>query len=103
MRCTICMPQLCWVFVIGIPIFDLTNMFKLYNTFYGEAGFGLSKAISKKSSINITLGFSYKHLSYLERDYYDMHVIIIGSPYNTNDSQKDFYYRRLALRVGFQF
>lgn len=84
-------------------LFDQTNMFKLFNTFFGEAGVGLSKAISKKNSINITLGFSYKQLSYLERDFNATFPVIAGSLYNTNDIQKDFYYRRLALRVGMQF
>lgn len=71
--------------------------YNLYNSFCGETGVGLSHPITKKYSLNITIGFSYKQLQYLETT-------------NSNDVLGNkiayayhFYYRRFALRVGVQF
>lgn len=77
-------------------------LFDLNNTFYSELGVGLSKKISKKTSLNITAGFSYKHLSYMQRAYYP--YLTLYSVYPTPQYyQFDYYYKRLALRVGIQF
>jgi hypothetical protein len=74
----------------------------LNNTFYGELGVGLSKKISKKASLNITAGFSYKHLSYTEKNFVWNDWL---PPYyfGYKTYQFDYYYKRLALRVGLQF
>ncbi len=73
------------------------STYKLYNSLCGEAGVGLSKPITKKLSLNLTAAFSYKHLQYLEtKNYNDVLGNKVTNMYN-------FYYRRLALRVGLQF
>ena len=79
--------------------FNGQNVFDFKNKFYGEAGIGINKKITSKLEFNVTLGFSYKHLSYFEYYYISYDPYIAG----TNYTQKDFYYRRLALRLGVQF
>ncbi len=81
---------------------DNSNNFSkidLKNTFYGELGVGLSRNMSKKTSLNITAGFSYKHLSYNQFYYVYYDPYLPGSNYSINN----FYYKRLALRVALQF
>lgn len=74
--------------------------FDVDNTFFGEFGIGMSNKISKRACFNITAGFSYKHLSYREKDNYGF---IYPSGSNPTVYQFDYYYKRLALRVGLQF
>lgn len=71
--------------------------YKLYNSFCGEAGVGLSHSITKKCSLTITAGFSYKQLHYLE---ITNNNDVLGNKINYD---YHFYYNRLALRVGIQF
>lgn len=86
----------------AVKDFNNQYYFDLNNTFYGELGIGLSKKISKKTSLNITAGFSYKHLSYTEKDNYAFIYTNSMYPYPVS-YDFDFYYKRLALRVGLQF
>ena len=79
---------------------------KFYNTFYGEGGIGLSKPINNKTKFILSVGYSFKHFSYLQyNNYYYTPVLITPytfvSSYNT--SQFDFYYRRLSIKMGLEF
>lgn len=87
----------------AVKDFNNEYYFDVNNTFYGELGVGLSKKISKKTSLNITAGFSYKHLSYTQDNL--SYMFTTASSYYPPDSYSnfDFYYRRLALRAGIQF
>jgi len=86
----------------AVKDFNNQYYYDLNNTFYGELGVGLSKKISKKTSLNITASFSYKHLSYTEKD--NNSFIFTGNSVTYTEAyQFDYYYKRLALRVGFQF
>ncbi|OIR05426.1 hypothetical protein GALL_124770 [mine drainage metagenome] len=75
---------------------------KFYNTLYYETGIGLSKSINTKTKFILSVGYSFKHFSYLQ--YYNLFMspIIWGSGYNYS-SQYDFYYRRLSIKMGLQF
>lgn len=84
----------------AVKDFNNEYYFDVNNTFYGEFGMGLSTKISKKTSLNITAGFSYKHLSYTEKN---MYAFIYPSVNYPTTYQLDYYYKRLALRVGLQF
>ncbi|MCX6208529.1 MAG: hypothetical protein NTZ59_03230 [Bacteroidetes bacterium] len=75
-----------------------TNQYKLKNTFYGEAGIGLKKLIANKTSFIASIGYSYKTFSYVQQNVFDWR-----SPSTSNDYNYDFYYSRIALRLGIQF
>lgn len=76
------------------------STYKIHNTFYGEAGSGVSRKLNKRLQINFSIGYSYKHLSYLQynNDYYNMYF-----PTSTTSTQYNFYYRRIAIKTGLQF
>lgn len=58
----------------AVKDFNNEYYFDVNNTFYGEFGMGLSTKISKKTSLNITAGFSYKHLSYTEKKHVCVYI-----------------------------
>lgn len=77
------------------------DAYKFYNSFYGEAGLGISRSISHGTTFNLSAGFSYKHFSYLQYTYYNyLNVFPLTSAAN---SQFDFYYRRLSIKMGISF
>jgi hypothetical protein len=80
------------------------DAYKFYNTFYGETGIGLSKSINTTTKFILTIGYSFKHFSYLQYNYSPfMYPILIGNSYPFYTSQYDFYYRRLSIKMGLQF
>ena len=76
------------------------DAYKLNTTFYGEAGLGLKKLIANKSFFEVSLGYSYKHFSYVEQNVYSWGI---GGVNGKTDYVYDFFYKRLALRFGIQF
>ncbi len=83
-----------------------SDAYKLYNSFYGETGIGISRKINNKLKFVISAGYSYKHFSYLQynRYYYSGPVLLVQyPPYMNNNTQYDFYYRRLSVKMGLQF
>jgi hypothetical protein len=76
------------------------DAFKLNTTFYGEAGLGLKKQIANKTYFVASIGYSYKHFSYIEQNVYSWSV---GGVDGKTDYAYDYYYKRLALRLGIQF
>jgi hypothetical protein len=74
------------------------DAFVLKNTFYAELGFGLKKAIAPKTFFVASIGYSYKTFSYTEQNVYDWRT-----PNNYNNYDYDFYYKRIALRLGVEF
>jgi hypothetical protein len=76
------------------------DAFKLKNTFYGEAGIGLKKQIVNKTYFVASLGYSFKQFSYIEQN---VTTWGIGGVAGKTDYNYDFYYKRLALRLGIQF
>ncbi len=46
--------------------------------FYGETGIGLSRSINKKTKFILSAGYSYKHFSYLQYNYYSIYPIVFG-------------------------
>lgn len=76
------------------------DAFKLNTTFYGEAGVGLKKQIANKTYFVASLGYSYKHFSYVEQNVYGWGIGGVGGKLNY---AYDYYYKRLALRLGVQF
>ncbi len=80
------------------------NAYKLYNTFYGEAGIGFNKPITKKTTFILSAGFSYKHFSYLDYNYYNSpFIFIVGGTQAPQSSEYNFYYRRIAVKMGIAF
>ena len=76
------------------------DAYKLKNTFYGEFGLGLKKPIAAKTFFVASIGYSYKTFSYIEQNAY---VWNPGAPSSIRDINYDFYYKRIALRLGVQF
>ena len=76
------------------------DAFKLNTTFYAEAGLGLKKQIANKTFFVASLGYSYKHFSYIEQNAYSWGI---GGSDGKTDYAYDYYYKRLALRLGIQF
>ena len=76
------------------------NTYKIQNTFYGEAGFGVNRKLNRILQFNFSMGYSYKHFSYIQytTDYYNMYF----QP-SSNSTQYDFYYRRISIKTGLQF
>lgn len=82
------------------------DAYKFYNTFYGETGVGLSKSINNKTKFTLSAGFSYKHFSYLQYNYYYYPMTLQGASMQTpsvNAAQFDFYYRRISIKMGLEF
>lgn len=75
------------------------DAFKLNNTFYGELGIGYKKLIANKSFFVVSLGYSYKHFSYVEQN---VQTWGTGGASGKVDFDYDFYYKRIALRLGVQ-
>jgi hypothetical protein len=80
---------------------EWAGIYKVQNTFYGEAGSGVNKNLNKRLQFNFSIGYSYKHLSYLQYNmsYYGIIYNYQPSPTST---QYDFYYRRIAIKTGLQ-
>lgn len=76
------------------------DAYKLKNTFYGEVGIGLKKQIADKTFFVASLGYSYKTFSYIEQN---VTTWGIGGATGKTDLNYDFYYKRIALRMGIQF
>ena len=76
------------------------DAYKLKNTFYGEAGIGLKKQIADKTFFVASLGYSYKTFSYIEQN---VSTWGIGGTTGKTNYNYDFYYKRIALRLGIQF
>ncbi len=74
------------------------DQYKLKTTFYGECGIGLKKLIANKTSFVASIGYSYKTFSYVQQNVWDWR-----SPTTSTDYNYDFYYSRIALRLGVQF
>lgn len=72
---------------------------KLYNTFYGETGIGISKSISKGINFILSAGYSYKHFRYSQYQ-----KVNYPGPFQPSTPQLyDFYYRRISIKMGLQF
>lgn len=76
------------------------DAYKLKNTFYGEAGVGLKKQIADKTFFVASIGYSYKQFSYVQQN---VTTWGIGGETGKTDYYYDYYYKRLALRLGIQF
>lgn len=76
------------------------DAFKLNTTFYGEFGIGLKKLVANKTFFIASIGYSYKHFSYVEQN---VQTWGIGGITGKSDFNYDFYYKRIALRLGVQF
>lgn len=77
---------------------DNMDAYQLKNTFYGELGVGYKKLIANNTFFVASVGYSYKTFSYNQNQYY---WNIMGSGYDW--VAYDFYYKRVALRLGIQF
>lgn len=79
------------------------DAYKLKNTFYGEAGFGVNRKLNRKIQFNFSIGYSYKHLGYLQYDVGGYGIILNNQMSPPTITQYDFYYRRIAIKTGLQF
>lgn len=78
---------------------DVDNV-KFSPGFYGEAGAGIARRISKKIKLCFSAGFSFKQFSYLKYN--------LGTRQGTGMQRDysmsyDYNYRRYSLKLGLQF
>ncbi len=66
------------------------------NSFCGEWGVGIEKAIGS-SSFFVTASYSYKKYAYTHNIYWAY------GPSGTNQARQDYHYNRIALRMGYRF
>ncbi len=77
-----------------------TAAFTLKNTFYGEVGIGLKTPLNTSSFLFASIGYSYKTFSYQQHNINRWW----GVPANFDKSEEfEFYYKRIALRLGVEF
>ena len=82
------------------------DAYKLYNTFYIGTGIGVSKSINNKARFVLSVGYSFKHFSYLHYNSYYYTPTVIYSYMQAasyNISKYDFYYRRFSIKMGLEF
>jgi hypothetical protein len=70
-----------------------------YAPFYGEAGGGVSFKLKKQKALNLTAGYSYKHLKYA------IAVPSFSSLYPSAPATMmlDYEYRRISIKLALQF
>ena len=79
-----------------------TDAYKLQNTFYGEAGAGVKRKLSKRLQFDFSIGYSYKHFIYMQY-YYPITINLSSYLPSPIITQYDFYYDRIAIKTGLQF
>lgn len=79
---------------------DGMDAYKLHITPYTEAGFGIKKSIGNGLKFIASLGYSYKQFGYTEQNSWNFWT---PTGPTRKDVRYDFYYRRLAFRMGFEF
>ncbi len=77
------------------------DAYKFHNTFYGEAGAGVKRKLSKRLQFDFSLGYSYKHFSYMQH-YYPITINLSSYLPTPIITQYDFYYNRIAIKTGLQ-
>jgi hypothetical protein len=70
------------------------------NSFYGEIGVGVEKKLSKFLRLQISGGYSYKHLQYTAQS---VNMLSSFMPPTIPTNEYNFYMRRWAIRFGFRF
>jgi hypothetical protein len=77
-----------------------------HNGFYSDLGFGYAKSIGNKSTLSISLGYSYKKLSetYLgSYPYYYPLNYYTDYPQNASKDQINYSLNRLSIKLGWMF
>jgi len=72
--------------------------YNLQKPFYGEWGIGINRAINKSANFIFAIGYSYKNFSYTETQSMGDFPIL-----NPISNKYDFYYKRVAVKMGLQF
>ncbi|MES2774454.1 MAG: hypothetical protein V4722_09730 [Bacteroidota bacterium] len=68
------------------------------NAFYGEFGLGYKVSLKNQTAITMSAGFSYKEIKVEQTN------TNIGIPgFSKTYSSYEYYYRRIAIRMGFSF
>ncbi len=68
------------------------------NAFCGELGLGYKVSLKNQTAITMSAGFSYKEIKVQETN------IVSGIPgFSKSTSLYEYYYRRIAIRMGFSF
>ncbi len=65
--------------------------------FYGEAGVGIDKRVSRKLAFSLSAGYSYKQFSYVK---YNQFSIWSNVRERDNSQRFDYHYRRYSIKLG---
>lgn len=76
------------------------DAYTLKTTGYGEIGIGLNRSIANNTFFTVSIGYSYKTFSYTQHNAW---VWSPSNPTNTANIDYDYYYKRIALRLGISF
>lgn len=76
------------------------DAYQLKNTLYYEAGVGLKSPLSAATNFVVSLGYSFKQFSYVQQNLYGWGI---GGSTALVNYNYDFFYKRIALRLGVEF
>lgn len=75
------------------------DAYQLHPSFFGELGFGVEKNIQKNAKFFIQVGYSQKQFSYTLLN----ENVPLWFNYKAPLNRYDFYYRRIAIKLGLAF